>query len=201
MNRMNRSDSEKEIAIYEGVRKLIRQDVNLSQVTASEIAQAAGIGKGTLYNYFSTKDEIIARTVFYLIDQHLAQIQTVMARQTGFEGKCRAAMEFIRLQAGRKDSQIHLMLMGLDSVQAAPFLRQGMERIKATMRDVERIALELAETGAAEGVITRQEPGYTVQVFLSALMGYCRCLCGAGEGTDGIPAAERAYRMLIKALN
>ena len=62
MNRMNRSDSEKEIAIYEGVRKLIRQDVNLSQVTASEIAQAAGIGKGTLYNYFSTKDEIIART-------------------------------------------------------------------------------------------------------------------------------------------
>ena len=64
MNDMNRSDSEKEIAIYEGVCKLIRQDVNLSQVTASEIAQAAGIGKGTLYNYFSTKDEIIARTVF-----------------------------------------------------------------------------------------------------------------------------------------
>lgn len=201
MNDMNRSDSEKEIAIYEGVCKLIRQDVNLSQVTASEIAQAAGIGKGTLYNYFSTKDEIIARTVFYLIDQHLAQIQAGMERQTGFEDKCRAALEFIRIEAGRKDSQIHLILMGLDGGQAAPFLRQGMEHIHATIREVERIVLELAETGVEEGVITCQEPGYTAQVFLSALMGYCRCLCSAGEGTDGAIAAQRAYRMLVKALN
>ncbi len=201
MNRMNRNDSEKEIAIYEGVRKLIRQNVNLSQVTASEIAQAAGIGKGTLYNYFSTKDEIIARTVFYLIDQHLAQIQACMECQKHFEDKCRAALDFIRVQANQRDSQLHLMLMGIDGGQVAPFLRQGMERMRATMQEVERIVLMLAETGVAEGVIVRQESGYTVQVFLSALMGYCRCLCGPRKETDGVMAAQRAYQILVKALN
>ena len=197
---MSRMDAEKEIAIYEGVRKLIRQDVNLSQVTASEIAQAAGMGKGTLYNYFSTKDEIIGRTIFYLIDQHLAQIQSSMQSQDRFEQKCHAALACIRRQEGRKDSQIHLMLMGMDSGQAAPFLRQGMEHIREIMQQVEQIILSLAEVGVAEGTISRQEPGYTVQVFLSVLMGYCRCLCCQEKEADGDAAAHRAYRMLVKAL-
>ena len=38
----------------------------LSGLTISEIARKADIGKGTIYEYFSSKDELFAETMIYM---------------------------------------------------------------------------------------------------------------------------------------
>ena len=48
--------SEKELAIYQGVLRLLEQGADIHALKASDIAAAAGLGKGTLYNYFSSKE-------------------------------------------------------------------------------------------------------------------------------------------------
>ena len=49
--------SEKELAIYQGVLRLLQEGADIHALKASDIAEAAGLGKGTLYNYFSSKEE------------------------------------------------------------------------------------------------------------------------------------------------
>lgn len=62
---MNRKYAEKELLIFEGFKKIITDNSNIERIKVSDIAKAAGIGKGTIYEYFKSKDEIIARSIIY----------------------------------------------------------------------------------------------------------------------------------------
>ncbi len=62
---MNKALSPKEKAIYQAVLELFEEGVDLSSVTVAEITKKAGIGKGTAYEYFSDKEEMIAKALFY----------------------------------------------------------------------------------------------------------------------------------------
>ena len=50
---------EKKTQVYLGVISLVQQGRSLNELKVSEIAEASGIGKGTCYEYFSSKEEII----------------------------------------------------------------------------------------------------------------------------------------------
>ena len=81
---MTRRYSEKETAIFAGVMELMRRGEDLYAIKAADIA-AAGIGKGTLYNYFASKEEIILQTLIYNLHTELervtAQVKDVYKRQ------------------------------------------------------------------------------------------------------------------------
>lgn len=63
--------------------------------TIAEIAAAADIGKGTIYNYFASKEEIL---VAYLVD-HEAQVQRRIGRFAEADGPLdRLLDEFLRFQ-------------------------------------------------------------------------------------------------------
>ena len=62
---MKSNYSEKEKLIFSGVLKLAHSGQNLEKITAQQIADSAGVGKATIYDYFSSKDEIIAKAILY----------------------------------------------------------------------------------------------------------------------------------------
>ena len=55
--------SPKVTAMYQAVYDLLLEDVDLSKVKVSDITSKAGIGKGTAYEYFETKEDIIAGAI------------------------------------------------------------------------------------------------------------------------------------------
>ena len=55
--------SPKVAAMYQAVYDLLLEDVDLSKVKVSDITSKAGIGKGTAYEYFETKEDIIAGAI------------------------------------------------------------------------------------------------------------------------------------------
>ena len=50
---------EKKAAVFRAVLKLLRQGRPLGDLKVSEIAEAAGIGKGTVYEYFPSREELL----------------------------------------------------------------------------------------------------------------------------------------------
>ena len=86
--------SEKELAIYQGVLRLLQEGADIHALKASDIAEAAGLGKGTLYNYFSSKEEILLSTIRYTMEEHFRQLTEAINRQQGFEKKLRSALEY-----------------------------------------------------------------------------------------------------------
>ena len=79
---------EKELLIMHALLKLLSDGMSISEIKTSDIAQAAGIGKGTLYNYFETKEDIIAHTIVYSIDTQLTELLEQMEAVDGFREKC-----------------------------------------------------------------------------------------------------------------
>lgn len=74
----NKDNYPKAIAVYEAVLRLMKNKRDITAMTVSAIAREAGIGKGTTYGYFSSKEEIIAKSLIYgyrkLIDTALEQM-------------------------------------------------------------------------------------------------------------------------------
>lgn len=56
----NDQQAARKAAVYEAALQLIGQGVSPAALKIQQLADAAGIGKGTVYEYFSSKEEIFA---------------------------------------------------------------------------------------------------------------------------------------------
>lgn len=79
---MNSRDvSEKEKAIYIAIVELMQEGADLNRLTVSEITGRAGIGKGTAYEYFSDKEEMIAKALFYYASELCALLYQLIDKE------------------------------------------------------------------------------------------------------------------------
>lgn len=77
--------SEKEKAIFKGIMDLLNQGHRIHELKVSDIAAAAGIGKGTVYEYFSTKEEILRQAVSYYVYKEFEAFSSLINNQFRFE--------------------------------------------------------------------------------------------------------------------
>ena len=91
----NRDLSPKEKAIYEAIIELFSQGADLSTLTVAEITAKAGIGKGTAYEYFSDKEEMIAKAIFYHVEQFCHILYSDMKQRNGLNDKINYALQIV----------------------------------------------------------------------------------------------------------
>lgn len=85
---MARKYAEKELLIFEGFKKIIIDNSNIESIKVSDIAKAAGIGKGTIYEYFKNKDEIIARSIIYNFKIEIKNTIEAIKNISSFKDQC-----------------------------------------------------------------------------------------------------------------
>jgi Transcriptional regulator len=76
--------SDKEIAVFDGLVELLKQGKSLYKIKVSEIAKAANIGKGTIYDYFSSKEEAIYLALLYYLNNEMTRIVSEIEKNTKF---------------------------------------------------------------------------------------------------------------------
>ncbi|WP_434658776.1 TetR/AcrR family transcriptional regulator [Sulfurimonas sp. NW9] len=64
---VDKEQKKKDIAL--GTKALILKD-GINNITIAQIAKAANIGKGTVYEYFKNKDEVVFELVEILMQEH-----------------------------------------------------------------------------------------------------------------------------------
>ena len=57
--------NDKVTAIYKAVQELVEEGADFRTLRVSDVSAKAGIGKGTTYEYFSSKEEMIVKAVSY----------------------------------------------------------------------------------------------------------------------------------------
>lgn len=78
---MIKAPSPKEKAIYQAVIELFEEGEDLNYLTVAEITGRAGIGKGTAYEYFSDKEEMIAKALLYNAENFCRQLYAELDRE------------------------------------------------------------------------------------------------------------------------
>lgn len=134
------------------------------ETSMREIAEAAGVGKSTLYDYFPTKDDIL---VFYFEDE----LKTIAGRAQAI---CREALP--------ADEKLYrVMLANLEyllanrafyiklSVESQRLSMQSQQRIQASRHVYQDLICGIIKTGIAEGRFRPVDPLLAMRVILSAL--------------------------------
>ena len=129
-----------------------------------EIAEAAGLGKSTLYDYFRTKDEILLYFFEDEINDLTESAQKIVAQALPADVRLRGVVKvhFEYLQANK-----HL-LMRL-SVEALRLKLESQKQIQKKRHAYQDLMRNLIAEGVREGVFRRVDPLVAARMLINTL--------------------------------
>jgi AcrR family transcriptional regulator len=76
---------DKKSLIYEAALSLINERYDISSIKIAEIAQRANIGKGTVYEYFDSKEQLIADALVYMTMEAAKCLEAAIENNCSFK--------------------------------------------------------------------------------------------------------------------
>ena len=189
-------NAEKETALYEAVFRLLARGEKMYSVTVQQIAEEAGIGKGTVYEYFTSREEIISKAMAYRLRGEADALSERVDKAEGFEQKLCFARDSVQAQAS-----------GMKVLFASARTLESPEAVCRHIGDaqvVEQLRAMIArivESGVREGLL-RQPPSeaYALMALAGAVFGYAN-LQHILPGQDDAALREDARQMVRRALS
>lgn len=127
---MNRDYLPKEQAIYQAVIELFEEGADVGNLTVSEITARAGIGKGTAYEYFSGKEEMIAKAFFYNGEMFCRQLYEGICKEKNLYDKIEFVLLTMEQQVSRTNCIFRLIHMLSDNSSLSGWVRELLQQKK-----------------------------------------------------------------------
>lgn len=102
----------KVLKLYEAVNQLLEEGADPGSLRVSTITDRAGIGKGTAYEYFDSKDEIVIYAVVYQMQMAMMELEKGLQERKSFREQINFLLDEVSAQEGQQNSflkQIHLL--------------------------------------------------------------------------------------------
>lgn len=81
--------------IYQAVLELLAEGRDITAIKVSDITGRAGIGKGTAYEYFSSREEIIVQAILWHLGKMILEACDAVEKASGFQGKYLVVLDWI----------------------------------------------------------------------------------------------------------
>lgn len=165
--------SSKEVALYESVISLIEEGEAIGSLKISQIAQRAGIGKGTTYEYFKSKEELIGKALFYNLHTKTENLFQEAGQVQGFKETMYTIFSW--MEKNLKDNPFLYQLLSVNG-----FVYKIPEEIRKVLFDETEIMNSiqlhisgLGEMAKKEGLIGEEVPASLVNMTLTGtIMSY-----------------------------
>ena len=135
---------ERETALYEAALRLIAKGVNPAAMKVQQIADEAGIGKGTVYEYFASKDEILQGMALYCFDTEIARVAVLMEPCTTLQELEDVVMAYLQDLSGNRMGTYQVIA---SSIGARENLRGMDECVQALCGVLHRTMAALRQKG------------------------------------------------------
>lgn len=184
--------------IFQGVLSLAQQGVPLHEVKVQAIATAAGLGKGTLYEYFSSKEEILAATMLWCMERELGALEEQLAEENSFESQLENAQSFVLKMLLERGSSYRVIAAALTAPQGEDGLpeeiRCPLEQCRQRLRG---LLQRIIDTGRREG---RVAPGCSDEYCHYVMKAAMTSICAAQscEGEAGLNRSAAHVRVMIR---
>ena len=154
---MKENLSPKVKALYEAVLELIAENVDVRDVKVSDITSRAGIGKGTAYEYFSNKEELIGSALLYHIDQICSHVMSDIGRMEDFSEIIHYLLLCMDREISKRDCLIQFIQMVTDNGPISQLLRDKIKSDSQICMPQELID-QVLQTGIRQGKINSRLP-------------------------------------------
>ena len=201
---MDHGLAQKEIAIFEGIIKLIKEGINPYTIKVSDIARQADVGKGTLYEYFKTKEEAISKAILFYIGRGLEEAYQAVKSQKSFQDKYFEILRILARQAQENKEQCKLMSPLGDLQDFYGHLADYQRDFRANQVWIKKIYEDIFQAGDNEDLISRealQDEDYREMALIGALAAFGHGLYRPLDNLEVDAAMAASYRLLVKALS
>lgn len=191
--------TEKKRALLESALALLRAGADPHEITVSAIAANAGVGKGTVYEYFKSKEELVSAAIYYNLQLLSTRTAQAVQNQNSFDGKLTALFDCIdqfitcNQQLLRPALDAALEADGQRAGASCPFCSEDAHSLSAPLRD-------LISRGVAEKLFPQPEETYCKMVIEGMSVAYVYTAHYPGETKNISHVRKNARRMLVSAL-
>lgn len=196
--------SEKEILIFNGVMKLMNEGVNIHTIKVADIAKSVGIGKGTVYEYFKSKDELLEKSLIYCMNLSLNKAIEKIDNANGFKEKIYTMLEIAKCNVQEFNSGNGFLFSNMGTCEFAYLMKSENKEFKYRENIINKSIEDVISVGIEEEVIKCQrDKEYEKMVIKSAIIGFANDLyCSKFTMEKDIyELKKRSYKLIIKGLN
>jgi len=169
---------QKVVLLYNAVNDMINEGCDISSMKVSDITSRAGIGKGTAYEYFSSKEEIIMKALVFEMMSYLEEIAEITYRNQPFREKMMDLMQFgaDHFHEGRTYMKLLKIMFGAFDIPES--LQCEFKRMKEQNLCNQFIQIKdaIIEAGRKEGIIEESNPMMLKVVFHSQMITFTMML-------------------------
>lgn len=140
---------------------------------ASDIAREAGVGKGTIYEYFRSKEAIFSAAFQFFFENLSGKILESLSRTDDPEEKLRIIIEESLYGLLQDDGKFAGLIMEFwaEGVRKKEEAILGPAELNAIYSEFRTFIAEVIRDGIAQGVFETVDPGMTASIIIAALDG------------------------------
>lgn len=196
---MKESLSPKVKALYEAVSELISENVDVRDVKVSDITGRAGIGKGTAYEYFSNKEEIISSALIYHIDMICSQVMTAIDRMEDFAEMVDYLLVCMDREIPKRDCLIQFIQLLTDNSLISQLLHRKIKESNSELCMPQTLIDRILQKGIRQGYLKEQLPFFYMRmVFMSKVMVYALYI--TSDEAEKVCDKQQMHRLLYEGL-
>jgi len=136
----------------------------LNTLTIAEIAKTAGVGKGTIYEYFKNKEEIVFELVNILMMEHSKKLQATLKEQNSIKNMIKKFSEFFYTD---ENYELRALYREFISITLADQNKEILAFQTECFNNYYRWFEEIFKRGVEEGELVPQTLGLVKGVFVT----------------------------------
>lgn len=159
--------------MYEAVMQLLEEGLEVADVRVSTITERAGIGKGTAYEYFDTKDEIVACAIVYQIRRIFSWLGEKLEEQGNFRQQVSFLLDVVEQKESCKASFLRFVHLMTSNSGFDRMVREKMNAEAFTPYRPVNIFGKIVQQGMERGELRKDLPmDYMIHCVFSHLLTY-----------------------------
>lgn len=198
---------EKVLLMYQAVSELLRDQNDIAKIKVADITSRAGIGKGTAYEYFSSKEDLIANALLHEYSEKVIKLIQKVQEEKTFVARYYRILDWIRDNKGYHQMFSDLIRAAFGGRQVCGSLHDALQEDFETEvgNYIGNIMDLLMEEGYKEGVFTEVSKQKRRMAFLSTVSEYAMTIMGPSPHPlftmDDQEVRRFVYESMVKALN
>ncbi len=196
---------DKKIIIYEAALSLVNENNDLNRIKVADIAERANIGKSTVYEYFQSKEQVIAEALFYMFQRGIDTFEEIIKENRGFKETYTMLLTNLSFIMGRNRKFMEYVNMN----EANFVIRDDIKNVILSKMEEVRLQYfnmveKMVDMSVEEGIVPLKPSKYDWYV---AVLSSMTCIFIHKQGYQEFPeltdeeAIEKAYNTFVKLLN
>ena len=187
----------KVIAMYRAVSTLLREDKDIPEMSVSMITGLAGIGKGTAYEYFDSKEEIIVCALLYEIRMVTEQASEQLKACPDMESQIGKMLLLVEEHSQCVDAIMAFLHLLTDHSKEGNLLRERMAEENGN-GPVDLLIRQIIDSARERGELREDLPmSYITNALLARMISYLMYQCHH-IGDDIAP--EEMHRLVTEGI-